>query len=153
MRRRVRDRCVLPFDPKLLARPGTGNGGPALRHAVLLQAACHGIEVGARHPDRALPRGPDPALQASRPGDRKRWVEPVTQAVSHQAAGRSRAVAFAHNESVKTHMARQPRRAPLPAAIHRMPARRGPNEVPADLHQRAIRRIRIVAVTGSDHGK
>jgi len=40
------------------------------------------------------------------PGDRKRWLEPVTQAVSHQAAGRSRPVAFAHNESVKIHMAR-----------------------------------------------
>src|SRR6266566_5112721 len=98
-RRRVRDRCVLLFDPKLLTRPGTGNGGPAFHRAVLLEAACRSIEVGASHPDRAVRRGPDPALQASWLGDRKRWLEPVTQIVSHQPTGRSRPVAFAHNES------------------------------------------------------
>ena len=106
MRRRLRDRRVLPLDPELLARPGTGNSGQALHHAVLLQAACHGIEVGASHPDRTLPRGPDPALPASRLGDRKRWLEPVTQTASNQAAGRSRPVAFAHNECANVHMAR-----------------------------------------------
>ncbi len=106
MRRRLRDRRVLPSDPELLTGPDTGNGGPALHRAVLLQAACHGIEVGACHPDRTLPHGPDPALQASRLGDRKRWLEPVTQVVSHQAAGRSCPVAFAHDEPVNIHMAR-----------------------------------------------
>jgi len=66
----------------------------------------HGIEVGACHPDRALPRGPDPALQASRLGDRMRWLEPVTQVVPHQAAARSYPVAFTHDEPVNIHMAR-----------------------------------------------
>src|SRR5258707_2256050 len=87
MRRRLRDRCVLPFDPELLTGPGAGNGGPALHRAVLLEAACYGIEVGACHPNRTLPHGPEPALQASRLGDRKRGLEPVTQVVPHQVAG------------------------------------------------------------------
>ena len=42
MRDRLPDRRVLPFDPELLCGPGTGNGGPALHRAVLLEAGCHG---------------------------------------------------------------------------------------------------------------
>ena len=106
MRRRLRNQGILPLDPKLLTGLNTGHGGPARHRAVLLEAACHGIEVGACHPDRALPRGPDPALQASRLGDRMRWLEPVTQVVPHQAAGRSYPVAFTHDEPVNIHMAR-----------------------------------------------
>lgn len=106
MRRRLRDRRVLPFDPELLSGPGTGHGGPALHPAILLETGCHGAEVGACHPDRPLPHGPDPALQASRLGDRKGWLKPVTQAVSHQAASRSCPVAVAHDEPVNIHMAR-----------------------------------------------
>jgi hypothetical protein len=106
MRHRLRDRRVLPFDPELLTGPGTGNGGPALHRAVLLKAACHSIEVGACHPDRTFPHGPDPALQASRLGDPQRRLEPVTQVVSHQAAGRSCPAAFTHDEPVDIHMAR-----------------------------------------------
>ncbi len=83
MRRRFRDRRALPLNPELLTRPGAGNGGPALHRAALLEAACQRIEVGASHPDRTLTRGPDPALRACWPGDRKRWLKPVTPAVSH----------------------------------------------------------------------
>ncbi len=95
----------LPLDPKLLTGPNTGNGTQPSTAPSLLEAACNGVEIGARHPDRALPRGPDPALQASRLGERKRWLEPVTQVVSDRAAGRSYPVAFTHDEPVNIHMA------------------------------------------------
>ena len=106
MRRRRSDGHVLPFGPELLTGPGSGNSSLALHQAVLLKAGCHGAEVGACHPDRPLPHGPDPALRAFWPGDRKGWLEPVTEVVSHQPAGRSCPDAFAHDEPVNIHMAR-----------------------------------------------
>jgi hypothetical protein len=106
MRSRRPDGRVLPFDPELLTGPGTGNSGPALRQPVLLETACHGIEVRACHPDCAPPHGPDPALQASRLRDPQRRLEPVTQVVPHQPAGRSYPVAFTHHEPANIHMAR-----------------------------------------------
>ena len=106
MRRRRLDGRVLPFDPELLTGPGTRNSGPALHQAVLPETACHGIEVRACHPDCTPPHGPDPALQASRRGDWKGWLEPVTQVVPHQPAGRSYPVAFTHDEPVNIHVAR-----------------------------------------------
>jgi hypothetical protein len=45
-------------------------------------------------------------LQASRFGDRKRWLKAVTQVVSHQAASRRCPFAVAHHEIVDIHMAR-----------------------------------------------
>ena len=104
--RRHGDRGVLPFDPELLTGPGTGHGGPALHRAVFLEAACHSIEVGACHPDRALPHPPDPALQASLLGDHQHWLEPVASVVADQASGRSCPVAFVHHERVNIHTAR-----------------------------------------------
>lgn len=46
------------------------------------------------------------ALQASRLGDWKGPLEPVTQVVPHQSAGRSCPVAFAHDQLVNNHIVR-----------------------------------------------
>jgi len=108
----LRDRRALPFDPELPAGPGAGHRGPALHHAICSEAARHISEVGTCHPDRALPHGPDPALRAARLGDRERWLEPVTQVVPHQAAGRSCPVTITHDKPVNIHTARKSRQIP-----------------------------------------
>ena len=100
------DGRVLPFGPELLTGPGTGNSGPALHQAVLLETASHGIEVRACHPDCAPPNGPDPTLHASRLRDPHRRLEPVTHLVPHQPPGRSYPVAFTHHEPASIHMTR-----------------------------------------------
>jgi hypothetical protein len=66
----------------------------------------YGLEVRACHPDCAPPDGPDPALQASRRGDRKGRLETVPQVVPHQPTGRSYQVAFTQDEPVNIHVAR-----------------------------------------------
>ena len=73
---------------------------------LMRRTAGHGIEVRACHPDCAPPHGPDPALQASRLRDPQRRLEPVTQVVPHQPAGRRYPVAFTHDEPANIHMAR-----------------------------------------------
>ena len=100
------DGRVLPLDPELLTGPGTGHSRPALHQAILLETTSHSIEVRACDPDCAPPHGPDPALQAPRRGDRKGWLEPVTQVVPHQPASRSYPIAFTHHEAVNIHVAR-----------------------------------------------
>ena len=134
---RWRGAGVLPLDPELLTGPGTGNSRPALHQAILLETISHGIEVRACHPDRAPPHGPDPALQAPRRGDRKGWLEPVTQVVPHQrpaAATRSPSRTTSPSTSMRPGNHAEPdagtgvQNAPFGAACPAMPSDR--NRVP-----------------------
>jgi hypothetical protein len=124
---RLGDRRVLPDGPELPAGPDTGNAGPPLHRAVPVEAACHGIKVGICHPDRPPPYVPDPVLQASRP----RSETPA--GTSHPKSFRTRrpvAAArsfFTHHEPADIHMARQSRRARVPAASTERPFACGTN--------------------------